>query len=172
MQSEEPRMHIFVARMQYLFNQISRNFMKREYLNSCKIKDISFDANILDLNQVFCGDLFEEYKYKEQISDDDLCEFKKNVIEFHKSICEGLKEKINFDNIVLNFIPNFTPKTVVSGEINSISPLVLNLFSEKEHKNLKLINQEYRLLSDLPEIKKLQNLSISEFWTEVGLIKK
>lgn len=45
------------------------------------------------------------------------------------------------------------------------------MFPEKEHENIAKINDEYRALPDHEELKKFKDLSISEFWEEIGNIK-
>ena len=62
MQSEQPRMHVFLPRLIFLFRQVARNFIKKPYLDSKKsIVDINLDddINYTENELIYCGADFD-----------------------------------------------------------------------------------------------------------------
>lgn len=170
MQSEQPRMHIFLPRLKYLFNTISRNFISKNILDSTPISSINLQNYNLPDKELYCG--AEVELYCQNISDQTIIKaFKFNVRNFYIKFCESLRSKIDFDNEVLQLLTKFSPEHVLSGTTNSILNLLLNMFPDSELEKAEIINTEYRALSDYEDLKKLKNLNICDFWNEVGQIK-
>lgn len=173
MQAEDIKIHVFISRMKFLFNHFARNFLKKSYLDSISIKNLNLydNDNILDLHNVYCGTECEIFIESNSFTEEEVNDFKTNAITYYRIFCKTLREKIDFENFVLNSIPAFNPKHVIAGETNNLTKLILNLFPECETGNVEKINEEYRSLADYPELKKFENYSITDFWAEIGCIK-
>lgn len=58
MQSEQPRLHIFLPRLTFLFKQIAQNFIFKKYLDSKRSLtqiDLDMEANYIDIENIYCG---------------------------------------------------------------------------------------------------------------------
>lgn len=174
MQSEEPRMHIFLPRLKWLFNQVARNFIKKSVLDSTKYLstfDVKKSDNQMSIENIYCGSNCEMYFESESISQDDKCLFKSNIQKFYITFCEALLKRIDFGDEILHFLTKFSPDHVLSGETNNIIPLISKLFPDKELHLAETINSEYRALADYEELKVFKKSSISDFWISVGQIQ-
>lgn len=170
MQAEEARIHLLIPRLTFLCRQICRNFILKEKLDACSIHSLNLLDHISVLN-IFCGTEAEISITQQNLNESEILKFKRNILKFYIKFCEGLRKRIDFENEITNALPAFSPKEVVSGRTISILPVLLKLFPDEELKKAEIINTEYRALADYPEIINLSNLSITEFWIEVSLIK-
>ena len=174
MQSEEPRMHIFLPRLKFLFNHVARNFIKKSALDSYScVNDIEFNIsdNHIPIKDIYCGSNCELYYEAEKICQSDIIDFKSNTKKFYITFCESLLRKIDFRNETLNYLTKFSPDNVLSGNTNNIIPLIFKIFPEKELDLAETINSEYRALADHEGLKQYMKSSISEFWVNVEQIK-
>lgn len=53
MQSEEPRIHILLTRMKFLFVQVVRNFLQKEVLDKSEVFYVNLNENNLELKDSF-----------------------------------------------------------------------------------------------------------------------
>lgn len=170
MQSEDARIHILHSRLQFLFMQVARNFMKKESLEFGDVTQINLNENNLPINEIFCGTEVDILCETNNIDTNLIFKFKQTVQQLYKKFCEELRKKVDFSNKMLIMFNNFSPSNVISGKANSIIPLLVKLFPH-EDQAYERINCQFRALADLPELKHLKNETVCKFWNEVSMIK-
>lgn len=74
MQSHDARIHIFLERLQFLFRQMARNFLKMEILDA-KISEIDIYNNHIPLEHVYCGTDVDIYISTHNIEKDTIIKF-------------------------------------------------------------------------------------------------
>lgn len=170
MQSEDPRMHIMLPRLSFLFRQIARNFIKKNILDEFDILNIDLNKNHVPLEDIFCGTQIDVYILSYKIDNTTVLDFKQCAIKFYQKFCEVLRAKVNFGSEMLLWFPKFTPENVINGKTSSIVPFLIKMFPN-EDKHFSSINNQYRALADLTELKEFSNYNICDFWFKISKIK-
>lgn len=170
MQSQDTRVHVIMNRLSVLFRQLARNFLIKKAIEDVCLESVDLNSNHLPTMEIYCGAAVEILIGSKCIPDDEVLSFKHNVMLFYKTFLEYIQKKYDFGDFYLNWFPKFAPDHVLSGETNSIVPLVVKLFPNETEK-LEQINSEYRALSEVPELKKFKDLNISQFWKKISMIK-
>lgn len=169
-QSEISMVHLIHTKMSGLFKSIVRCFMKKEYVDSFQQLseiDIDDEANHISLDEMFVGTECELFISKKEINQQHLRDAKKNIKLYYMELAHQIKRRFDFDNPKLKMLGNFDPKIAVSGNISSLVQS-LKTFPMFE-ANMVKINSEWRLLSEIDELKTIASkLSAEEFWYELG----
>lgn len=93
--------------------------------------------------EIYCGAEVEIFITSKCIPVHEVFSFKNNVMLFYITFLEYIRKKYDYGDFYLNWFPKFAPDHVLSGETNSIVPLVIKLFPNETDK-LEQINSEYR----------------------------
>lgn len=130
MQSEDGRIHVFIPKLKSLFYQIERHFLKKSYLDSNPVwlLNIGADENHLTLNEIYCGVNVDIALSNNNFQEDEILIFKNCAKQFYIQFCNTLTKKVNFNDKILCWATKFSPESVLSGETNSIVPLIMELF--------------------------------------------
>lgn len=145
---------------------IASFFIRKSYLSAVPIGEWQFEgAHISDIHNIFCGDrihtLIVTLKKEERI------EFKSNVLSFYSEFCNQLQNRIDFTDIVLNFMPNLEPHVVLSGEIQDVYPII-HLFPAED---ITVLNEEWQLIAKVDELKQYAHYSVEKFWSFLSELK-
>ncbi|XP_036347165.1 uncharacterized protein LOC118756513, partial [Rhagoletis pomonella] len=133
MQAEESHIHVLYPRLTFLFNQICRNFIAKENICTNSIYSLNL-ANHIPIENIFCGTETELFYTDQNLTASEIFQFKNNILKFYIKFCDDLRKRIDFNNEILKLLPSIAPKEALSGNINSILPLILKLFPETELK--------------------------------------
>lgn len=153
MQSEDVRVHVLIPRLKSIFKQLCRNFMKREAFDDKPINSINLLENHLPIMEIYCGTESEILYNSNKLRETDIQSFKNHTKLFYITFLQDIRKRFDFDDVFLNGIQNFSQSAVLDGRVNSIVQFILKFFSN-EHKNIELINNEYRALADCEYLKK------------------
>ncbi|XP_036347465.1 uncharacterized protein LOC118756834 [Rhagoletis pomonella] len=154
MQAEESHIHVLYPRLTFLFNQICRNFIAKENICTNSIYSLNL-ANHIPIENIFCGTETELFYTDQNLTASEIFQFKNNILKFYIKFCDDLRKRIDFNNEILKLLPSIAPKEVLSGNINSILPLILKLFPETELK--KKLNKLTPSIEHWPIMQKLKN---------------
>nr|XP_015840040.1 PREDICTED: uncharacterized protein LOC107398966 [Tribolium castaneum]XP_015840041.1 PREDICTED: uncharacterized protein LOC107398966 [Tribolium castaneum]XP_015840042.1 PREDICTED: uncharacterized protein LOC107398966 [Tribolium castaneum] len=170
-QGESPKLHLLHSRITGLFKSILKNFMKPQYLSNLTMYNkIQFlPHNYKTLDNIYCGANCELIINSTPINKTEIDSFKIKCLDFYVELSKQILSRFNFDDNVLKFMQNFDPAVAVSGVCETLVPLASRFPTLVT--NLEKLNSEWRLLSDMSEIKMNSSKSLVDFWNYVFNIK-
>lgn len=134
--------------------------------------NISDPNNYLPLEEIYCGAKVHFLNDNEVIAS-EIKNFRIRVLDFYIEWCVQIKKRFKFENDVLLFTSKFSPEVVISGKHNSISEV--QKFFPYLNINLEELDFEYRLLSEMSQIKDYVisdgNNDFVHFWLSVNNLK-
>lgn len=156
-----------------LFKTILKNFMKASYFKTHEnnLNDIMFvPSNYKPIEELYLGANCEQIILNTSLLTNDIRNFRVKCLDFYIELARQVKSRFDFSDPVLIFLNNFNLKTAVSGNCPSLVPLAVRF--PRLQDNLEKLNYEWRLLSDIADLKdKANNLKFYEFWKVVFEMK-
>ena len=89
-----------------------------------------------------------------------------HALSFYVILSEEIRKRFDFENPTLLFVSLFNAKTVLPGTVPRIAIEASNLFPELV-VYIEKLNNEWRLLPDLSELRAHKYDSMEEFWANV-----
>lgn len=171
-QAETPKIQVLLARVTSLYKVILKSFLKKSYLEKTDLKDIvvSNPNNYVLLDDLYCGANVENFLKNNQNQTDpiEIKNFKLRVLEYYIELAKQIKKRFNFEDDILKFASKFSPRSVLTGEYNTISQ-VQDLFPYLTI-DIEKLDFEYRLISEMNELKKYDDNDMVQFWSCIANI--
>lgn len=169
-QSEKPKIHTLLKRLTELYKTILKNYLKSSYINNTPVHIINNvdPQNFLLLENMYFGANVELLLSTSEIDVTEVQKFKTNCLAFYIELCTQIKSRFNFNDPLLKLLSNFAPDIVVSGDVLSIVSIVQHF--PQIIINIEKLNSEWRLLSDVEELKLYIN-DFEIFWNKVISMK-
>lgn len=152
-QSESPRIHVILPNVTMYFQMILKFYMKREVFQSEALDNINPGNNehFRPLADVYLGCGFEEIVNEKgnKITDAQLMVVRLNCLNFYVSLCNEIKNRINFKNEKLIEITKVLDVTKIFSDdkpsIQKLGQMFSNIVKSTEVEDLIL---EWRLIGE------------------------
>lgn len=174
-QSEKVLIHRLLPEVKKIYKIILNNYLLRDYIESTPVHLINpkMVSRYKDIENIYygakCELLVKNIQEKEDFSS-DLKSFRLRALDFYIELCLQIRQRFQFDNILLNSLSNLEPIKALSGEVTSIVTLIEQIpsISESEYEN---INIEWIQLADIENKDYLKDLDFEEFWEKIMYLK-
>lgn len=95
------------------------------------------------------------------------------ALEFYIELAQQIKSRFDFENPCLKFVSLvLDPHIALSGDVSSIVVEAAKYFPHlTQENNIERLNTEWRLLSDLSELKDIDTSTAESFWSKVFNLK-
>lgn len=103
---------------------------------------------------------------------DEAKNFQLKALDFYVKLCLQIKKRFSFHNELLIFFQTFEVANVMSSEMTYIAAKTIRYFPHVTDLNdLENLDNEWRVLQDVDELKKSHDLDFLSFWIKVMSLK-
>lgn len=171
-QSENFKIDVLLPRLRGLFKTILKNFMSKEYVDKTPLHQINpvNPRQYLPIEDIYCGAQVDLFLAKEKDGfvrreGQEVEKFRKNVLSYYVELILQIKQRIDFNNALLMYMENLSPKIAVSGSIRSIVEILT--FFPNLNVDVEELNTEWMLLGELEELKSHAEDTFEAFWSYI-----
>lgn len=167
-QSESTQIHVLFSKFTSLYKTILKNFIKKSVLDSLKLSKItpSNPDYFIDIENVYIGANASLFLSATEFESVELKKFRTNILSFYVELATQIRQRFDFDNEFLQFLTNFQPQNIINNSVMSIMDSS-KYFSESIVENLQSLDNEWRMLCEIDELKKIDKISFDDFWLKV-----
>ncbi|CAG5073085.1 Protein of unknown function, partial [Cotesia congregata] len=126
--SEKPLLHILKPEVEKLVKQISANYMKIDYIRSCKeiLKaDFTNLDNFIDIKNIYLGiqadKSLKEIKENSNIPDSSIVDFLRTCRAFYIELVTDIVVRFDFSDPIFDIIKIVNPKVAQKFEVKSLN---------------------------------------------------
>ncbi|CAD6230789.1 GSCOCG00012201001-RA-CDS, partial [Cotesia congregata] len=179
-QSEKPLLHILKPEVEKLVKQISANYMKIDYIRSCKeiLKaDFTNLDNFIDIKNIYLGiqadKSLKEIKENSNIPDSSIVDFLRTCRAFYIELVTDIVVRFDFSDPIFDIIKIVNPKVAQKFEVKSLNDVFVRFPILCNNVDQQQADVEWRdhALLNYDELNLDASKPPDEYWTDVFNLK-